>query len=117
MTNALYKMNVQKLNEVLRNFEIIKQEFPSKTKKKIISLYLYYFGPGYKFERNGPKISFWRSNWILKFLYRFFLQTPKSLDYMQFYMTLLDLRNLLQKKDLGVVMLHLVSPVHAFLVT
>ena len=22
------------------------------------------FGPGYKFEKSGPKISFWRSYWI-----------------------------------------------------
>ena len=32
-------------------------------------------------------------------------------------MTVLDLRNLLDKNVLGFVMLHLISPVHAFLVT
>ena len=76
------------------------------------------FGPGYKFESNWPKISFWRSYWIWKVLYGlFFLQTPKSLEYMQFYMNLLDLWNLQRKKDLGIVMLHLISPVQTFLVT
>ena len=38
-------------------------------KKKFISLYLYCFGPGHKLKRNGPKVSFWRTNWIRKFLY------------------------------------------------
>ena len=30
------------------------------------------FGPGHKFEKNGPKISFWRSYWIRKVLYGIF---------------------------------------------
>ena len=62
-------MNVQKLNEILRNFDLIKHDFSSNTKRKTFFLYLYCFGPKHKFERNGPKISFWGSNWIRKFLY------------------------------------------------
>ena len=46
----------------------------------------------------------------------FFLQTTKSLDYMQLYMTLLDhlLWKLLQKKDLDFVLFHPVFPVYVF---
>ena len=67
-------------------------------KKKLLSLYLYCFGPKHKFERNGPKISFWGSNWIRKYTCTYiiivritFLQIQKFSDFMQFYMMQLDL--------------------------
>ena len=62
-------MNVQKLNEILRSFDLIKYDFFKKItlqkkyeKKKLLSLYLYCFGPKHKYEGHGPKIS---SNWGL----------------------------------------------------
>ena len=107
-------MNVQKLNETLRTSEMIKQGFSSNTKSKIISLFL--FETGHKFERNGPKISFWRSDWIRKFLYELFFFANSII---------FRLRAILHesagsvkpitKKALGTVMLHRVSLVHAFL--
>ena len=76
------------------------------------------FGPGHKFKKK------WTKNFLLEVLldtkspvWIIFLQTPKSLEYKQFYMSLLDLWNLLRKKDLGIVTLHLVSRVQTFLVT
>ena len=38
-------------------------------KEKITFFVMFCFGSKHKFERNGPKISFWGSNWIRKFLY------------------------------------------------
>ena len=74
-------MNVQKLNEILRNFDLIKHDFSSNTKrKKLLCLYLYCFGPKHKFERNGSKISFWGSNWIRKFLYGFLHDVAGSVN-------------------------------------
>ena len=56
--NALKKMNKQKPNEILRNFEVINKIFCQIKEKNFISLHLYFFGPGrHKFEKNRPKIS------------------------------------------------------------
>ena len=41
-------------------------------------MYLYCFGPKHKFERNGPKDSFWRSSWIRKILYGIFFCKAKT---------------------------------------
>ena len=61
-------MKGQKLNEILRNIDLIKHDFSSNT-KKITSSYPYYFGLKQKFERNGTQNSSWGSNWIRKLLY------------------------------------------------
>ena len=49
-----------KFEEFLRLLSKISHQIQ---KKKFIFLYLYCF------DRNGPKISFWRNNWKRKFLY------------------------------------------------
>ena len=65
-------MNVQKLNEILRIFEIIKQDFSSNKKRKnLFFCTCIVLDPDINLK-NGPKISFWRTNWIRKFLYGLF---------------------------------------------
>ena len=96
--------------------ETIKQDFSSNARKKILCACIL-LDPDIKLKEMEQKFTLEDlldteiSVWIT------FMQTPKHLDYMQFLMTLLDLQNLLRKKVLGIVMLHLVSPIHAFLVT
>ena len=46
------------IDEVPRIFEIVVPKFSSNTKKKLICLNLYCFGPGNKFERNVTKLPF-----------------------------------------------------------
>ena len=53
-------MNVQKMIENLRNFDLTKHYFSSKTKReKLLYLYLYRFEYEHMFEKIGQKFPFW----------------------------------------------------------
>ena len=52
-----------------QNFQLEKESMIIWLILSPLSLYLFYVGSKHKFERNGPKISFWVSNCIRKFLY------------------------------------------------
>ena len=86
-------MNVQKLNGILRILDLIKHHFSSNTKLNNFFLCTC-FVLKHKFERNGPKISFWGINCERRLLYGlFFLYIkPKFSDFMQFYKMQLELR-------------------------
>ena len=86
-------MHVEKLNENLRIFENIKQEFPSNTKRKKLFLEIFIvLDPDINLKEMDQKFPFGGLIWrIRKFLYGLIFHTSKSLDYMQLYMTLLDL--------------------------
>ena len=76
-------MNVQKLNEILRIFEIIKQ-----------GLFLctcIVLDPDINLKEMDQKFPFGGLIGYGNSCMDYFLQTLKILDYMQFYMTLLDL--------------------------
>ena len=111
-------MNVQKMNEVLRVFEIIKQEITSNTKRKNLFLCTCFvldreefkkkmdqnllFG-GLKGNKNSCKDCFFANSKMFR-LHAILNDCAGSVK-------------TTTKKDMGIVMLHLVSPVHAFLVT
>ena len=92
-------MNIQKLSESLRVFDF-EARFFVKFKKKFLLYSCFVWDPDVilkEMDRNFPLEVYLDTKiteWIVV------LQFPKSLDYMQFYMTLLDLWNLLRKKDL-----------------
>ena len=86
-------MNVQKLNKILRIFVIIKQYFLSKTKTKFFFCTCIVLDADINLKELdqytpfpfGGLIGYGNSS------LDYFLQTPKTLDYMPFYKTLLDL--------------------------
>ena len=70
--------NAEISNETLTIFEIRKQAFcPVRKKKLCLILHLCCFGPGHNIQKNGPIFSFWRSNWIRKFIYGIFFANYK----------------------------------------
>ena len=71
-------MYIQKENESLRNFKMIKLDFSSSSKKKLISLNLYCFGPEHKFERKKPTLYFWWFKYIRNFLNGLFFAKSKN---------------------------------------
>ena len=85
-------MNVQKLNEILRVFEIIRQDFSSNTKRKNLFLCTcIVLSPDINLKEMDQKFPIGGLIGYGNSCMDYFLQTPKFLDYMQFYMTLLDL--------------------------
>ena len=83
-------MNIQKLNEILRNFKLIKQEFSSNT-KKISSFTCIVLDPNINLKEmvqnfsSGGLIGYGNS------CMDYFLQRQKSSDFRHFYMMQLDL--------------------------
>ena len=85
-------MNVQKLNEVLRNFDLIKHDFLSNTKRKN-----YFFctcivlDPNINLKEMDQKFPFGGLIGYGNSCMDYFLQIRKFSDFMQFYMMQLDL--------------------------
>ena len=85
-------MNVQKLNEILRDFETIRQDFSSNTKRKNLFLCTcIVLDPDKNLKEMDQKFPFGGLIGYGNSCIDYFLQTPNFLDYMQFYMILLDL--------------------------
>ena len=83
-------MTVQKLNEILRIFEIIKQDFSSNTKRKNLFLCTcIVLDPDINLKEMDQKFPFGELIGYGNSCMDYFI--AKFLDYMQFYMTLLDL--------------------------
>ena len=84
-------MNVQKLNEVLRNFDLIKHDFSSNTKRKNYFLCTcIILDSNINLKEMDQKFPFggligYGNSWIT------FLQIQKFSEFMQFYMMQLDL--------------------------
>ena len=111
-------MIVQKLNEILRIFEIIKQDFSSNTKrKKLFLCTCIVLDPEINLKEMDQKYPFRGLIGYKKFCMDYFFANSQVF---RLHAILLDSDGSVKsttKKDLGIVMLHLVSPVHAFLVT
>ena len=110
-------MNVQKLNEILRIFEIIKQVFSSNTKRKnLFPFTCIVLDPDInlkEMDQNffGGLIGYGNS------CLAYFFANDKNF---RLHAIPHDSSGSVKptiRKDLGIVMLHLVSSVHAFLVT
>ena len=86
-------MNVQKLIEILRIFEIIRQDFSSNTKRKNLFLFTCIFlDPDINLKEMDQKFPFGGLIGYGNSCMDYFLANSSTfLDYMQFYMTLLDL--------------------------
>ena len=85
-------MNVQKLNGILRAFEIIRQNFSSNTKRKNLFFFTcIVLDPDKNLKEMDQKFPFGGLIGYGNSCMDYFFATPKFLDYMQFYMTLLDL--------------------------
>ena len=111
-------MNVQKLNEILRILEIIKQDFSSNTKRKNLFLCTcIVLDPNINLKEVDQKFPF---GGLMRY-------GNSRMDYFFANSKIFRLHAILHdsagsvksttKKDLCIVILHLVSPVHAFLVT
>ena len=111
-------MNVQKLNEFLRVFEIIKQDFSSNTKRK--NLYFctcFVLDPDINLKEMDQKFQFGGLTGYGKSCMDYFFAKSKIF---RLHAILHDSAGSVKsttKKDLCIVMFHLVSAVHAFLVT
>ena len=111
-------MKVQKLNEILRTFEIIKQEFPSKTKR--INVFLctcFVLDPNINLKEMDQKFHFegliGYGNYCLDYFFANF-------KIFRLHAILPDSAGSVKsstEKDLDIVMLHLNTPIYAFFVT
>ena len=85
-------MNVQKLNEILRILKIIKQDLSSNTKRKNLFLCTcIVLDPDINLKEMHQTFPFGGLIGYGNSCMDYFFAKPKFLDYMQFYMTLLDL--------------------------
>ena len=85
-------MNVQKLNEVLRNFDLIKHDFSSNTKRKNYFLCTcIVLDPNINLKEMDQKFPFGGLIGYGNSCMDCFLQIQKFSDFMQFYMMQLDL--------------------------
>ena len=111
-------MNVQKLNEIQRVFEIIRQDFSSSTKRKNLFLCTcIVLDPDINLKEMDQKFPFGGLIGYGNSCMDYFFANSKIF---RLHAILDDSAGSVKsttKKVLGIVMLHLVSPVHAFLVT
>ena len=85
-------MNVQKLNEVLRNFDLIKHDFSSNTKRKNYFLCTcIVLDPNINLKEMDQKFPFGGLIGYGNSCMDYFLQIQKFSDFMLFYMMQLDL--------------------------
>ena len=111
-------MNVQMLNEILRIFEIIKQDFSSNTKRKNLFLCTcIVLDPNINLNEIDQKFPFGGLIGYGNSRVDYFFAKSKIFRAHAILHVSAGSVKSTTKKDLGIVMLHLVSPVHAFLVT
>ena len=85
-------MNVQKLNENLRNFDLIKYDFSSNTKgKNYVFCTCIVLDPNINLKEMDQKFPFGGLNGYGNSCMDYFLQTQKFSDFLQFNMMQLDL--------------------------
>ena len=118
LTNALYKMNILKLKEILRNFDLIKHDFSSNTKRKNFFLCTgNVLNPNINLKEMDQKFPF---GCLIGYGYScmvYFFANSKIFRLDAIYMMQLDLLILLLIRDLVIVMFYLDFQVLVFLVT
>ena len=111
-------MNIQKLNEILRVFEIIRQDFSSNTKRKNLFLCTcIVLDPDINLKEMDQKFPFGGLIGYGNSCMDYFFANSKIFRLHAILHDSAGSVKSITKKVLGIVMLHLVSPVHAFLVT